>query len=67
MPQTVPKSTAPSPRQLTCASCGVEFACTMDEHCWCAAEPARLPLPSDASDCLCADCLRKSAKPGAPQ
>jgi hypothetical protein len=37
----------------------------MDENCWCAAEPVQMPLPSDASDCLCPDCLRKAAKPGA--
>ncbi|MFT4276062.1 MAG: cysteine-rich CWC family protein [Rhodopseudomonas sp.] len=52
----------PPPRRLICAGCGAEFSCTMDKGCWCAAEPAALPLPSDATDCLCPDCLRAMAK-----
>ena len=27
--------------------------------CWCADEAFRLPMPADASDCLCRDCLRQ--------
>ncbi|RED29171.1 hypothetical protein BJ123_11939 [Rhodopseudomonas thermotolerans] len=34
----------------------------MDSGCWCSAEPAHLPLPSDAVDCLCPECLREAAK-----
>ncbi|WP_114359674.1 MULTISPECIES: hypothetical protein [Rhodopseudomonas] len=53
---------APPPRRLICAGCGAEFSCTMDSGCWCSAEPAHLPLPSDAVDCLCPECLREAAK-----
>jgi hypothetical protein len=55
-------SSSTPPRRLICAACGAEFSCTMDKGCWCAAEPARMPLPSDAVDCLCPECLREAAK-----
>jgi len=55
----------PLPRRLVCAGCGAEFSCGLSSDCWCASEPARLPLPagqgSDQADCLCPDCLRKAA------
>jgi hypothetical protein len=34
--------------------------------CWCAEESFRMPMPSDGSDCLCPDCLRKAAAEGRP-
>jgi hypothetical protein len=55
-------STPPPPRRLICAGCGAEFSCSMDKGCWCAAVPAQLPMPSDAVDCLCPDCLAEAAK-----
>lgn len=49
-------------RTLTCGRCGASFACGLSAECWCAAMPARLPLPEDqAEDCLCPDCLRRAA------
>lgn len=46
-------------RRVTCEQCGTEFGCGLSGACWCAAEPAGLPLPQDtASDCLCPACLR---------
>lgn len=57
---------APAARLLVCARCGVEFACNMSSDCWCADESEKMPLPDDGSDCLCADCLRKAAKPAKP-
>jgi hypothetical protein len=51
-----------SPRRLACSACGTEFSCNLAGGCWCADEAFRLPLPSDASDCLCRDCLRKLAE-----
>jgi hypothetical protein len=59
-------SPPPQPRRLICAGCGVEFACTMDGDCWCAAEPVSLPMPSDALDCLCPECLREAAEASRP-
>lgn len=55
-------SSPPQPRRLICAGCGAEFGCTMDAQCWCAAEAVTLPMPSDAVDCLCPDCMRELAK-----
>jgi Cysteine-rich CWC len=49
----------PAPRRLACSACGTEFSCDLSGDCWCADESFRLPLPADASDCLCPDCLRK--------
>ncbi|MDO9414412.1 MAG: hypothetical protein Q7T81_17715 [Pseudolabrys sp.] len=57
--------TAPNPpRAVTCASCGVGFACTTDAECWCVAEPYRLRMTDiDAQrDCLCPQCLRRVAQ-----
>jgi len=51
----------PAPRRLACSACGTEFSCNLSGGCWCADEAFRLPLPADASDCLCPDCLRKLA------
>jgi hypothetical protein len=49
-------------RNATCAQCGVAFGCGLSGDCWCADESFRLPLPTDASDCLCPDCLRALAQ-----
>jgi hypothetical protein len=50
------------PRQLACARCGAAFECAVAGDCWCAAEPYKLPMPTDASeDCLCPACLRQLA------
>ncbi|MGO3931602.1 hypothetical protein NP284_25215 [Rhodopseudomonas pseudopalustris] len=60
----LPTNFPPQARRLACAGCGTEFACTMDAGCWCAAEPVRMPMPSDAVDCLCPECLDEAAKAG---
>ncbi|WP_369721024.1 MULTISPECIES: hypothetical protein [unclassified Bradyrhizobium] len=51
----------PQPRRLACSRCGTEFSCDRSGTCWCAEEPARLPMPVKGEDCLCRECLRKSA------
>jgi hypothetical protein len=51
----------PTSRRLACAGCGTEFSCSLSGPCWCNEETVRLPMPSDGSDCLCRDCLRKVA------
>jgi hypothetical protein len=56
-----PAQPLPTPRRLACAVCGTEFSCGLSTECWCAAETARLPLPTGTGDCLCPDCLRKAA------
>lgn len=61
-----PKGVAPVPadteRMMTCAHCGTAFTCGLSAECWCAQEPARLPLPEENhADCLCRDCLRTAA------
>jgi hypothetical protein len=33
----------------------------MGGECWCAAEPYRLPMPNDDTECLCPACLRAAA------
>jgi hypothetical protein len=48
-------------RHLICSGCGGEFGCGLSESCWCADESFRVPMPADASDCLCPDCLRRAA------
>jgi Cysteine-rich CWC len=53
------RTETPAPRRLACSACGTEFSCGLSGDCWCADESFRLPLPADASDCLCPDCLRK--------
>ncbi|WP_439926038.1 hypothetical protein [Nitrobacter sp. JJSN] len=51
-------------RRLVCSGCGTEFGCDLSGNCWCAEETARLPMPTQGSDCLCRDCLRKAAAAG---
>lgn len=48
-------------RRLICSACGIEFGCDLSGNCWCAEEPAKLPMPATGGDCLCRDCLRKAA------
>jgi hypothetical protein len=48
-------------RRLACSGCGAEFGCNPAGGCWCSEESFRLPMPTDASECLCPDCLRKMA------
>nr|WP_291617289.1 cysteine-rich CWC family protein [Bradyrhizobium sp.] len=60
------RSETPGPRRLACSACGTEFSCSLAGGCWCADESFRLPLPADASDCLCPDCLRKLAAQQTP-
>jgi hypothetical protein len=57
-----PGQPAATPRRIACARCGTRFDCGLGGDCWCAAEPATLPLPaSPAEDCLCPACLRKAS------
>ncbi|WP_299808610.1 hypothetical protein [Tardiphaga sp.] len=59
---TTPTETAlRSNRRLACAECGTEFGCDLSGQCWCAAETAKLPMPTAGGDCLCRECLRKKA------
>jgi len=52
----------PKARRLACYRCGAEFGCDLSGTCWCAEEVARLPMPVKGEDCLCRDCLRKTAE-----
>jgi hypothetical protein len=52
----------PNPRQLACSACGTSFTCNPTGPCWCAEETARLPMPAEGADCLCAACLRNLAQ-----
>jgi len=52
----------PKARRLVCSRCGAEFGCELSGTCWCAEEVARLPMPVKGEDCLCRDCLRKTAE-----
>ncbi|QUS41198.1 hypothetical protein RPMA_21890 [Tardiphaga alba] len=54
-------SAAALSRRLTCSACGAEFGCDLSGNCWCAEEPAKLPMPTTGGDCLCRDCLREAA------
>jgi len=56
------RSEIPPSRRLACSRCGTQFTCSPAGPCWCAEEVARLPMPADAGDCLCRDCLRKAAE-----
>jgi len=55
-----------SERRLTCAQCGAAFVCGSggrDGQCWCAAQPALLPMPAGAAqDCMCPSCLRAASR-----
>jgi len=51
----------PPPRRLFCSGCGTQFTCDPAGACWCAEETARLPMPVAGEDCLCRDCLRRTA------
>ena len=55
------RSETPAARRLACSGCGAEFDCYLAGGCWCADESFRLPMPADASDCVCPECLRKMA------
>ena len=48
-------------RRLACSRCDTEFICERSGQCWCAMEPALLPMPFNSEDCLCRDCLRQFA------
>jgi hypothetical protein len=50
-----------SARRLACSRCGTAFSCNPEGDCWCKAETARLPMPVEGEDCLCPECLRKTA------
>lgn len=58
---TNPLAAPALPRRLACSGCGTEFSCDLSVTCWCAAETARLPMPTGNADCLCPDCLCKAA------
>jgi 1-acyl-sn-glycerol-3-phosphate acyltransferase len=53
-------------RALACARCGAAFTCDLSGACWCVAEAARLPMPTDGEDCLCPACLRAATAEAAP-
>jgi hypothetical protein len=55
------RSQTPAPRRLACSRCGTAFTCNVAGPCWCAEETAMLPMPVDGEDCVCRDCLRKTA------
>jgi hypothetical protein len=57
---SLPGTISPS-RRLICSACGTEFGCDLSGNCWCAEEPAKLPMPTTGGDCLCRDCLREAA------
>jgi hypothetical protein len=48
-------------RSVICERCGREFECRTGAGCWCEAEPFRLAVPTDGSDCFCPECLRNAA------
>jgi hypothetical protein len=49
-------------RRIACARCGAAFDCGAGaDHCWCADEAFRLPMPKAGEDCLCPACLRAAA------
>jgi HAD superfamily hydrolase (TIGR01509 family) len=58
--------TATFPRKLLCEGCGTPFTCDVSGDCWCMAEPVTLALPA-SGDCLCRNCLRKTADAAAWQ
>jgi hypothetical protein len=51
-------------RQVRCERCGESFGCGLSKSCWCAQEEFKLPLPTDADDCLCPRCLKEIAAQG---
>jgi hypothetical protein len=52
-------------RRIACARCGTTFECGMGgDHCWCAGEAYRMPMPAKGEDCLCPACLRAAALAG---
>ncbi len=63
---------SPNVRSLACSVCGTVFTCSLDAACWCMDESVRLPMPFASQDenqdvnqdCLCRDCLRKTAEQG---
>ncbi len=59
---SIPPLGAEATRRLACAHCGATFDCGAGtDHCWCAEETYRLPLPKAGEDCLCPACLRQEA------
>jgi hypothetical protein len=42
--------------ETKCAQCGVTMTCKPEGGCWCAELP-RVPMPADATACLCRNCL----------
>jgi hypothetical protein len=64
IPKEIPLQES-QPRRLACSRCGTEFGCDLSGTCWCAEEPARLPMPVRGEDCLCRACLRKAAEASA--
>ena len=44
--------------ETTCAKCGGGMTCAMTEECWCAKLP-RVPMPREATGCLCRSCLEE--------
>ena len=52
-----------SQRRIVCARCGMTFDCGAGtNHCWCADEAYRMPMPAAGEDCLCPTCLRAAAR-----
>src|SRR6266567_4311200 len=44
------------PMETRCAHCGAAMTCQPEGGCWCAELP-KVPMPPDATGCLCRDCL----------
>jgi hypothetical protein len=42
--------------ETRCAQCGAAMTCQPEGGCWCAELP-KIPMPADATGCLCGNCL----------
>ena len=54
-------ATLPQTATIRCEKCGASFGCDPAGDCWCKEEGFRLPMPTEATSCLCPKCLREAA------